>query len=255
MATSGRAALALYDVSKLFGALRAVDKVSMSIEPGERRAVIGPNGAGKTTLFHVVSGVLPATHGRIEMFGTDVTHMATHRRIAHGMARTFQITNLFRNLTVQHNIVLALQGLETGTKMTMFRPLSSYKQLLKRADQLLAEWRLGERRDALVTELSYGEQRAMEIMLAVCQKPRLLLLDEPTAGLSPAETVAAAEIIRGLPRDMAMLLIEHDMDVVFDLCDTMTVLHLGEVLASGDPAAVRGNPQVQEIYLGESLEV
>ena len=253
MGGSDRRALAVEGICKHFGALRAVEDVSLHIAPGERRAVIGPNGAGKTTLFHVVSGVLPPSSGSIRLFDHDVTHLPTHQRISLGMARTFQITNLFRNLTVQHNVILALQGLTT-TKLSMFKPLGSYTSLLKSAEQLMDEWQLLDRREALVRELSYGEQRAMEIMLAVSQKPRLLLLDEPTAGLSPAETAASAQLIRRLPRDMAMLLIEHDMDVVFDLCDTMTVLHLGEVLASGEPAAVRANPQVQEIYLGEGIE-
>ena len=246
-------AISLNSISKHFGALRAVERVSLEIEQGERRAVIGPIGAGKTTLFHVVSGVLPPTSGSITLFGNDVTRLPTHKRIGLGMARTFQITNLFRNLTVEHNVVLALQALHP-TKLSMFRTLGSYKDLLHSAQQLMEEWGLHDRSSALVRELSYGEQRTLEILLAVSQKPRLLLLDEPTAGLSPAETATAAETIRKLPRDMAMLLIEHDMDVVFDLCDSMTVLHLGEVLASGDPTAVRGNPQVQEIYLGEAVE-
>lgn len=247
------AALGLRNLTKHFGALKAVEQVSMAIEEGERRAVIGPNGAGKTTLFHVVSGVLPPSSGRIEVFGSDVTALPTHKRIALGMARTFQITNLFRKLTVEHNVILALQAL-SPTKLSMFRTVGANKELTRAAEQQMEEWKMLDRRHALVTELSYGEQRALEIMLAVCQKPRLLLLDEPTAGLSPAETATAAETIRKLPRDMAMLLIEHDMDVAFDLCDTMTVLHLGEVLATGSPASVRANPQVQEIYLGEALE-
>src|SRR5579884_1374440 len=149
----------------------------MEIAPGERRAVIGQNGAGKTTLFHVVSGVLPPTTGRIDVFGTDVTRLPTHKRIALGMARTFQITNLFRNLTVEHNVLLALQGL-SATKLSMFRPMGSYKDLLRSSEQLLDQWNLTDRAQTLVTELSYGEQRSLEIMLAVCQKPRLLLLDE-----------------------------------------------------------------------------
>ena len=252
MATRANA-LSLQGISKHFGALKAVEQVSMTIAEGERRAVIGPNGAGKTTLFHVVSGMLPPTSGAITLFGHDVTRVPTHQRIGLGMARTFQITNLFRNLTVEHNVILALQGLKP-TKLSMFKPLGAYSHLISAAEHLLDEWRLQDRRHAVVRELSYGEQRSLEIMLAVCQKPKLLLLDEPTAGLSPAETVTAAETIRNLPRDMSMLLIEHDMDVVFDLCDTMTVMHLGEVLASGDPASVRANPQVQEIYLGEPLQ-
>jgi len=246
-------ALRLHNISKHFGALKAVDQVSMTVEEGERRAVIGPNGAGKTTLFHVVSGVLPPTSGSITLFGHDVTSLPTHRRIGLGMARTFQITNLFRNLTVEHNVILALQGLKPS-KLSMFRPLSAHTDLIHAAEQQLNEWNLQDRRHAIVRDLSYGEQRSLEIMLAVSQKPKLLLLDEPTAGLSPAETATAAETIRNLPRDISMLLIEHDMDVVFDLCDTMTVMHLGEVLASGDPASVRANPQVQEIYLGVPIE-
>ncbi|MDE3074818.1 MAG: ABC transporter ATP-binding protein, partial [Chloroflexota bacterium] len=219
-------ALALHEVSKHFGALKAVERVSMDIAPGERRAVIGPNGAGKTTLFHVVSGVLSPSWGRIEMFGHDVTALPTHRRIALGMARTFQVTNLFHHLTVEQNLILALQGL-SGVKLSMLKPLSRYRNLLAGAERLLDEWGLIEKRDAPISELSHGERRTTEIMLAVSQKPRLLLLDEPTAGLSPAETASAAKLIKNLPRDQAILLIEHDMDVVFDLCDTMTVLHLG----------------------------
>ncbi len=246
-------ALSLQGLSKHFGALKAVEQVSMDVQEGERRAVIGPNGSGKTTLFHIVTGMLPVTAGTICVFGHDVTHLPTHKRIALGMARTFQITNLFRKLTVEHNVILALQGL-TPTKMSLFRTLTSYKGLQQSAEQMLDEWNLRDKRQALVTELSYGEQRALEIMLAVSQKPKLLLLDEPTAGLSPAETAAASELIRRLPRDITMVLVEHDMDVVFDLCDNITVMHLGEVLASGDCASVRANRQVQDIYLGELEE-
>ena len=240
-------ALELQGISKHFGALKAVDGVTLDVAEGERRAVIGPNGAGKTTLFHVLSGMQRPTAGRILLFGQDVTALPMHRRIARGLARTFQITNLFAKLTVEENIALALGG---PIRFSMLRPRSAYRELSATGQDLLDRWCLLEKRGMPVHELSYGEQRALEIILAVAQRPRLLLLDEPTAGLSPAETASAAALIRALPREMAIVLIEHDMDVVFDLCDSMSVLHLGKLLATGDPAHVRADRAVQEIYLG-----
>jgi branched-chain amino acid transport system ATP-binding protein len=244
--------LSLDRICKHFGELRAVHEVSLDVRGGERRALIGPNGAGKTTLFDVVSGVQSATSGRIAMFGHDVTRMPMHRRIGLGLARTFQLTNLFGRLTVAENIILALQA-GSSTKLSLLRPLSSYAPLHASARRLLADWGFLDKHDALVRTLSYGEQRALEIILAIAQGPRLLLLDEPTAGLSPAETANATELIRSLPAEIAILLIEHDLDVAFGLCDSMTVLHLGEVLTTGDPAEVRANSDVQEIYFGVSL--
>jgi branched-chain amino acid transport system ATP-binding protein len=243
------APLALYDVCKHFGELRAVQGVSLQMLGGERRALIGPNGAGKTTLFDVVSGLQRPTSGHIAMFGQDVTRLPMHRRIGLGLARTFQLTTLFRSLSVEENVLLALQGNES-TKFSLLRPLGTYGRLHASAQHLLEEWGFIEKRQVPVQALSYGEQRALEIVLAIAQRPRLLLLDEPTAGLSPAETASATSLIAALPRDIAILLIEHDLDVVFGLCDTMTVLHLGEVLASGDPEEVRANNSVQEIYFG-----
>jgi branched-chain amino acid transport system ATP-binding protein len=247
-------ALRLQNVSKHYGAVRAVQDVSFEVQAGERRALIGPNGAGKTTLFHLVSGVVGVTAGRIEFFGSDVTSLPAHRRIALGMARTFQITSLFPELTVLENVILALQALEP-TKFSMLKPLSDYGPLLARARALIDEWQLAARHDTMVKELSYGEQRTLEILLGVAQQPKLLLLDEPTAGLSPAETTAAAELIRRLPRATSILLIEHDMDVALQLCDSLTVLHLGEVLASGEKEDIRRDPRVQKIYLGDGTEV
>lgn len=246
-------ALRLAGLSRHFGALKAVDTVSFDVAPGERRAVIGPNGAGKTTLFQLLSGIVTPTGGTIELFGRDVTRSSTHHRVALGMGRTFQITNLFPRLSVEQNVVLALQGL-TATKFSLLRPLSSYVDLKRSARRVLDEWGLADLGTALVSELAYGDQRTLEILLAVCQQPRLLLLDEPTAGLSPAETTRATQLIHQLPREMSIVLIEHDLDVVFDLCDSLTVLHLGQVLASGTPAAVRADARVQEIYLGATGE-
>ncbi len=242
-------ALALHSVSKSFGALQALDGVTLAVAAGERRALIGPNGAGKTTLFQIMSGILSPTAGWIELFGSNVTHRPIHQRVALGLARTFQITNLFANLTVEQNVILALQGL-VRTKFNLLRPVSRERSLFMRAGVLLEQWQLAERRAHPVCELSYGEQRALEILLAVCQHPRLLLLDEPTAGLSPAETLVAAAVVRHLPREMAIVIIEHDMDVAFSLCETVTVLHAGKVLATGEAEAVRRDPAVRSIYLG-----
>jgi branched-chain amino acid transport system ATP-binding protein len=170
------------------------------------------------------------------------------------MARTFQITSLFPELTVMENVLLALQALDR-TKLSMLRPIRDYGALFQRALALLGEWQLAGRQDRFVKELSYGEQRTLEILLGVAQRPKLLLLDEPTAGLSPAETTAAAALIDKLPRDTAILLIEHDMDVALQVCDSLTVLHLGEVLASGEKEEVRRDPRVQDIYFGHAVDV
>jgi branched-chain amino acid transport system ATP-binding protein len=244
-------ALTVERLTKSFGGLTAVDAVDLAIDPGERRALIGPNGAGKTTFFNLVSGTLPPSSGRILLFGEDVSGLPPHARAALGLARTFQITTLFRNLTVLDNVLLAVQALDP-VKRVFYRRRHAYGRLLDRAHALLGEWRLAEQADIPVRELSYGEQRQLEIIMAVAGQPRLLLLDEPTAGLSPAETTTVAGIIKRLSRELAMLVIEHDMDVAFELADRITVLYQGRVLTEGDGAAIRRNPQVNEIYLGSA---
>jgi branched-chain amino acid transport system ATP-binding protein len=244
-------ALTVERLGKSFGGLTAVDAVDLSIDPGERRALIGPNGAGKTTLFNLISGTLPPSSGRILLFGEDVSGLPAHARAALGLARTFQITTLFRNLTVLDNVLLAVQALDP-VKRVFYRRRRGYGRLLDRAHALLAEWRLAPQAEIPVRELSYGEQRQLEIIMAVAGNPRLLLLDEPTAGLSPAETATVAGIIKRLSRELAMLVIEHDMDVAFELADRITVLYQGRVLTEGDGAAIRRNPQVNEIYLGSA---
>jgi branched-chain amino acid transport system ATP-binding protein len=246
-------ALSLTNISKDFGGLKALQNVDLVIAPGERRGILGPNGAGKTTLFHVISGLISPTSGRVKISGLDVTALPTYRRIAMGMGRTFQITNLFSKLTVEQNLLLALQGL-TSKKMSMLREMRSYENDIIHARDWLEKWRLIEMRDRIVNELSYGQQRKLELLLAVCQKPSLLLLDEPTEGLSPDETAAAVKVIDELSRDIAIVLIEHDMDVVFSLCSTLTVMHLGKVLTTGEKYSVRSDPRVQEIYLGDALQ-
>lgn len=242
-------ALSLLNVSKVFGGLRAVDGVKLDVRPGERRAIIGPNGAGKTTLFNLISGELSPTAGRIMLFGRDITHLAPHRRAALGLSRTFQITNLFANLTVLENVLLAAQALHPA-KLSMLRPLSSYTHLYAEARRLLSEVGLAEKEGVLVRALSHGEQRQVEVTLTLTGSPRLLLLDEPTAGLSPAESQMMTAMLRKLDPEITILMIEHDMDVAFDFAEVITVLHQGQVIAEGTRDEVRENRQVREIYLG-----
>jgi len=242
-------ALALNGVSKAFGGLRAVDAVTLTVRPGERRALIGPNGAGKTTLFNLISGELPATSGSIRLFGRDVTGVAPHRRAALGLARTFQITNLFRTLTVLENCLLAVQALES-TKFVMLRPLRRYHGLAVRAQEALAAVGLGDRAGREVRHLSHGEQRQLEIALALAGRPRVLLLDEPCAGLSPAESHMMADLLRRLDPAITVLIIEHDMDIALEIAQHVTVLHYGRVIADGLRDQVKADPMVREIYLG-----
>jgi branched-chain amino acid transport system ATP-binding protein len=239
----------LANVSREFGGLKAVDRVNLTIQCGERHAVIGPNGAGKTTLFNLISGELRATEGRIVLFGADVTRLAPHQRAARGIARTFQITRLFLNLTVLENVLLACEALDRR-KFTMHRPLWSYEDLVQRAANLLDEFGLSQVREELARNLSYGEQRKLEVALSMAGRPRLLLLDEPMAGLSPGESAAMQQLLKKLDPSIAVLLIEHDMDIAFGFAETITVLHQGRVLTEGHKDAVRTNRSVQEIYLG-----
>jgi branched-chain amino acid transport system ATP-binding protein len=236
-------------VSRFFGGLRAVDAVELTVRPGERRALIGPNGAGKTTLFNLIAGALPVTSGRILLFDHDVTRHAAHRRAALGLARTFQISNLFPTLSVLENCLLAVQAL-TPSRLAMHRPLSGYADLHARARATLDSVGLGDKADVTVKNLSHGEQRQLEIGLALAGRPRLLLLDEPTAGLSPAESGMMAALLKRLDRAITVLIIEHDMDIALDVAGSVTVLHYGRVIADGSRDEVKANPLVQEIYLG-----
>jgi len=242
-------ALVLENVSRHFGGLKAVDRVSLTIAGRERHALIGPNGAGKTTLFNVISGELPASSGRVVLFGTDVTRMAPHQRAALGIARTFQITKLFPGLTVLENALLACEALDRR-KLAMHRTVSSYPDLGDRAARLLDQFALSARAGELARNLAYGDQRKLEVALSMAGRPRLLLLDEPMAGLSPAESRSMHTLLDTLDRDVAVLLIEHDMDVAFAFAEHVTVLHQGRVLTGGHRDEVSANRAVQEIYLG-----
>ncbi len=245
------AALELENVSRHFGGLKAVDAVSLTIQPGARHALIGPNGAGKTTLFNVISGELPATHGRISLFGTDVTRMASHQRAARGIARTFQITKLFPNLTVSENMLLACAALDRR-KLAMLRSVSSYTDLTRRAADLVEQFGLSGRTHEFARNLAYGDQRKLEVALSLAGRPRLLLLDEPMAGLSAGESGSMHAILEQLDPAIAVLLIEHDMDIAFAFAERVTVLHQGRVLTEGHKDEVSANPDVQQIYLGMS---
>jgi branched-chain amino acid transport system ATP-binding protein len=245
------AALNVTDLSKAFGGLRAVEGVALSVAPGERRALIGPNGAGKTTLFNLISGDVSPSGGRIALFGRDVTALPPNRRAALGLARTYQITNLFASLTVLENLLLAVQALER-TKLTLLRPITAYPQLYTRAHATLDSVGLADKAGEVVKNLSHGEQRQMEIALALACRPRLLLLDEPTAGLSPAESRMMTDLLKQLDDGITLLVIEHDMDVAFELTDRVTVLHNGKVVADGSGGEVKADPLVREIYLGSA---
>jgi branched-chain amino acid transport system ATP-binding protein len=241
--------LKLKGLSKSFDGLHAVRDINLIVLAGDRKAIIGPNGAGKTTLFNVISGVFPATSGQVFLFGQDVTSWPSHRRIALGMARTFQVTSLFPMLTVLDNVLLAING-PHKTKFVMWRFDSSYHDMYEKAHHLLRQAGFLDRKDAEVQNLSHGEQRQLEILLGLASDPKILLLDEPAAGLSSGETTEMAKFLMKLDPNLAILLIEHDMDVVFDVASQISVLHFGEVLETGTPQQIHSSAKVQEIYLG-----
>ena len=223
----------------------------LSVEDGETVAILGPNGAGKTTLFNALAGLLPSASGRIMLRGRDVTRLRTHQRAALGIGRTFQITNLFAGLTVEENIHLAVQGL-SRRKFSLFGAGSPNAVEVEAIEHALRDSGLVAQRKRITRTLSYGEQRQLEFALALSAKPALLLLDEPAAGLSPGERVRMAQLIRGLPGEVTLILIEHDMDLALGLVDFVTCLHYGRVLCEGAPDLIRRDERVQEVYLGKS---
>jgi branched-chain amino acid transport system ATP-binding protein len=242
-------ALELKGLCKSFGGLQATREVTLRVMPGDRQAIIGPNGAGKTTLFNLITGIYPVTSGQVLLFGQDVTKWPSHRRTALGMARTFQVTSLFPKLTVLDNVLLAIKGLRPS-KFVMWRLLTSYKDVYDKAHHLLEQANFLDRKDTEVRNLSHGEQRQLEIVLGLASDPKILLLDEPAAGLSSGESTEMAEFLMKLDPKLAILLIEHDMDVVFDVASQISVLHFGEILESGTPEQIHSSAKVQEIYLG-----
>jgi len=245
--------LEVKDVSRHFGSLVAVDHVSLAVEPGELRAVIGPNGAGKTSFLNMISWLFPPTAGQILFDGRDVTQLTPAERVAMGMARTFQITEIFPELTVRENLRVPVE-IAAGMRLMPWLAPARRETIEARVMELLAMGNLAAKADRLVGELSHGDQRATEIMMALALKPRLLLLDEPTAGMGDQETYDITRLIRKLHRDqrLSIVLIEHDMRVIFHLAERIMVLAEGAVLAEGTPADIAANDKVQAAYLGKA---
>ncbi len=246
------AALRLERLRKSFGSLVVTDDVTLAIAPGERHVVIGPNGAGKTSLVNQIGGQIRPSSGRVLLNGRDVTGLSPDRIGRLGVARTFQRNNLFQNLSVVENIRLALE-VHHGRPLDCFTPVGRNKSLVARAAALMAQVHLNGDGARLVRNLSYGEQRQLEIGVALACEPALLLLDEPTSGMSPSETARMIALIGALPRSLSILMIEHDMKVVFSVADRITVLYYGKVLASGTPQDIQTNARVREVYLGIAL--
>lgn len=242
--------LELKSVGIHFGALKAVDQATLHLDKGERVAILGPNGAGKTTLFNAITGMTPATCGKVILGGKDITKASPESRAQLGIARTFQITNLFFGLSVEDNLLLATRGLGR-TKFSMWRTDRALGEEQAIVDSALEKCQLHTKRHLLVKEISYGEQRQLELAMSLTSSPKVLLLDEPAAGLSPAERVIMAEVIRGLPQTLSLILIEHDIDLALGLVDRVICMYQGTVLVEGKPDEIRNNPQVQEIYLGK----
>lgn len=232
-----------------FGSLVVTKEVSLTVEPGERHVIIGPNGAGKTSLINQIGGQLHASAGRILLGDSDITRWPPHRIAQAGVARTFQRNNLFPSLSVLENLRLAVEA-RRGRPWNFYAAAHRRRAITDRAEALLAQVHIAGDPHRLARSLSYGEQRQLEIGVALAGDPSLLLLDEPTSGMSPAETQRMIALVAGLPRTLAILMIEHDMDVVFTVADRITVFYYGEVLASGLPDAIRNDRRVREVYLG-----
>jgi branched-chain amino acid transport system ATP-binding protein len=245
--------LEVNNVTKSFGSLVAVRNVSLTVEPGELRAVIGPNGAGKTTFFNLISGLFAPTRGSISFAGQDITVLEPHRRVALGMARTFQITEIFPELSIAENVRIGVE-VAAGYRLRPWLRRAENRAIQERVAEIVALTNLAGKADRIVGELSHGDQRAAEIAMALTLKPRILLLDEPTAGMGDQETYDVTSLIRRLHREQGytIVLIEHDMRVVFNLADRIMVLDQGSVLAQGTPAEIAADEAVQAAYLGKA---
>ncbi len=249
-ATDPRTMLEVRNLHKSFGGVRATDDFSIAVTPNEIHAIIGPNGAGKTTLIAQLSGALQPDSGTIQFNGRDITRVPPHRRSHMGLARSFQITSIFLDMTAIDNVALAVQA-HAGHSFHFWKPAAADTRLTDPAQAALERVGLKERADTLAANLAHGEQRQLEIAMAIATNPVLLLLDEPMAGMGTDESQRMVEIIRELKQQHTILLVEHDMDAVFALADTITVMVYGKAIASGNPDEIRGNQQVIEAYLGE----
>jgi branched-chain amino acid transport system ATP-binding protein len=242
-------ALEVIDLKKAFGGLAVTQNVSLAIRPGERRLIIGPNGAGKTTLFNQISGDMRPNSGQIKLFGTDMTQFTPYKRAHLGLSRTYQIITLFTGDTLEHNVTLGLLGLR-ASRWQMWRPLSYYGDLATEACRILDAVGLLHLANHPVSDIAYGEKRRVELAMALAQKPRVLLLDEPLAGLSNAERAQVKSLIASIPRETTVIMIEHDMDTALDLAETVTLLNYGRVIVDGDRDAVIADARTREVYLG-----
>ncbi len=243
-------ALEIRNLSKSFGGLRVTADLNLAVETGERRLIIGPNGAGKTTLFNLITGELRPNSGSIALFGRDVTRLPSRRRAHLGMARTYQIITLFPAETLRRNVMLSLLG-RSPLRWNPFRRLDRQAELAAKAEAALARVGLGHLAGRRLAETSYGERRRVEIAMALAQEPRLLLLDEPFAGLSSEERRDLHRLVETIPRDVTVVMIEHDMDVALELAERITLLHFGEIIVEGTRAEVVRDPRTREVYLGE----
>ena len=242
-------ALSVTNLCKQFGGLRVTANVNLAVAPGERRLIIGPNGAGKTTLFNLITGEIAPDSGSIRLFEKDITRVSVHRRPHLGMARTYQIITLFASDTILRNVTLALLGL-SPLRWSLLRDLDQQHQLVERARVALARVGLAEIADRPLSQTSYGERRRVEIAMALAQEPKVLLLDEPFAGLSIDERRDVRHLLNAIPRGVTVVMIEHNMDVALDWAERITLLHFGEVIVEGTRAEVVANPRTREVYLG-----
>ena len=242
--------LRLRGVGRRFGGVVAVSDVDLDVRPGERRAILGPNGAGKTTLFNLISGEFPPSAGSVELFGEDVTAMPARKRARRGLSRTFQTSRLFGGLTVEDNLYLSVLGVRDGH----FRLVKNGgdEEMRARGREMAAGVGLADQLDVLVMELSHGEQRQLEVGMARASNPKLMMLDEPAAGLSRAERVKLTELLLGLDPSITLILIEHDMDVALRVAEWVTMMHDGKVIVEGTPAEIRANQLVHDLYLGSA---
>ncbi|QTW17733.1 ABC transporter ATP-binding protein [Comamonas kerstersii] len=246
--------LSIEKLVKRFGALTATDNVSLQVEKGEIHALIGPNGAGKSTLVHLISGLLPADAGSLKLDGQELIHLAPHQRVAAGLSRCFQITSIFPKLTVAENLLLAVQAHHSNS-FRWFKVRDKDAELKAKAWELAHRVQLESQWNTVAGTLPHGAQRKLDVALAIAATPKLLLLDEPMAGMGPAESEEMVELIQQLRKDMAILLIEHDMDAVFQLADRITVLVYGKVFAQGTSEQIQHDPRVQAVYLGQEDEL
>ena len=251
-AATGEPVLELRRLTKSFGETKIIRGVDLVVRRGERHALIGPNGAGKSTLFNLISGHYVPTSGEILLEGQPIAGLSPHLINRRGLSRSFQITNVFPRMTVAENLRISIMG-RHGHRFTLFRPISAMKAVNAEVDAYLAKLRLERRRDDLAGELGYSEQRILEMGMSLATDPAVLILDEPTAGMSREETAYIVGLIRQVTEGRTLLVVEHDMSVVFTLCDRVSVLVYGEVIATGEPAAVRADKKVQEAYLGEEV--